>query len=60
MYSPGSDKYSSNININNEFMEQISPTNNTIDEEPELNTEAELSDAELGKKFFRKIPETQF
>ena len=55
MHSPGSDKYSSNININNEFMEQISPTNNTIDEEPELNTEAELSDAELGKKFFRKI-----
>ena len=55
MYSPGSDKYSSNININNEFMEQISPTNNTIDEEPELNTEAELSDAKLGKKFFRKI-----
>ena len=30
-------------------------SNNTIDEDPELNTEAELSEAELGKKFLTKI-----
>lgn len=46
---------SSNININNELIDEIYPTNNTIDEEPELNTDAELSDAELGKKIATKI-----
>lgn len=45
----------SNLRFDQVNTEPIIPNNNTIDEDPELNTEAELSEAELGKKFLTKI-----
>ena len=45
----------SNLRFDQVNTEPIIPNNNTIDEDPELNTDAELSEAELGKKFLQKI-----
>ena len=52
-------KSKSSQKVSNLRFDQVSSepllSNNTIDEDPELNTEAELSEAELGKKFLTKI-----
>ena len=45
----------SNLRFDKVNTEPIIPNNNTIDEDPELNTDAELSEAELGHKFLQKI-----
>lgn len=52
-------KSKSSQKVSNLRFDQVSSepllSNNTIDEDPELNTDAELSEAELGKKFLTKI-----
>ena len=50
-----SSQKTSNLRFDQFPSEPFIPSNNTIDEDPELNTEAELSEAELGKKFLTKI-----